>query len=138
MEFLQQNWHWAALAALSGGWLLFDGVRSGGGGTQLSAVEATLLINREDAIVLDVREQAEFAQGHIPNARSFPASDLPRRAKELEKWKNRPLILCCTSGARSGSLLNQLKKEGFDKVFNLRGGVIEWEKAGQPLSRKKK
>ena len=139
VDFLQQNWHWAALAAVSGSWLLFESVRSGAaGGSQLSAVEATLLINREDAIVLDVRDPAEFAQGHIPSARSFPASDLPRRKSELEKWKNRPLILCCGTGARSSSVLSQLKKDGFEKVFNLRGGIMEWEKAGHPLSRKKK
>lgn len=138
MEFLQQNWHWAALAAVSGAWLLVDLVRSSGGGSQLSAVEATLMINREDAIVVDVREQGEYAQGHVPNARNIPAGELSRRINELEKWKSRPLILCCGTGARSGTALAQLKKAGFDKVFNLRGGLMEWEKAGQPLSRKRK
>ncbi len=138
MEFLQQNWHWAAIAAVSGAWLLVDLVRNRNGGDQLSAVEATLLINREDAIVIDVREQGEYAQGHVPNARNIPAGELPRRSTELEKWKSRPLILCCSTGARSGSALAQLKKAGFEKVFNLRGGLMEWEKAGQPLSRKRK
>lgn len=138
MEFLQQNWHWAAIAAVSGAWLLVDLVRNRNGGDQLSAVEATLLINREDAIVIDVREQGEYAQGHVPNARNIPAGELPRRSTELEKWKSRPLILCCSTGARSASTLAQLKKAGFEKVFNLRGGLMEWEKAGQPLSRKRK
>lgn len=139
MEFLQQNWYWAAIAVVSGALLLFDLMRNRGAGSgQLSAMEATLLINREDAVVLDVRDPGEFAQGHIPNARNIAAGDLQRRSAELEKWKSRPLILCCASGARSAAAVATLKKAGFDKVFNLRGGILEWEKAGQPLSRKKK
>ena len=138
MEFLQQNWYWAALAVASGGWLSVDLIRSRGDTSQLSPVQATLLINREDAIILDVREQGDYAKGHIPNARHIPLSDFARRSAEMEKWKGHPVILCCASGARSGSAGAQLRKAGFDKVYNLRGGMMEWEKAGQPISRKKK
>ncbi|HRP96745.1 MAG TPA: rhodanese-like domain-containing protein [Rhodocyclaceae bacterium] len=135
MDFLQQNWYWAALAAASGGWLLFDVVRSWGDKTQLSPVEATLLINREDAVVIDLRDQGEYAQGHIPNARHVPLGELERRTGELEKLKPRPMIFCCASGMRSASAVSKLKKAGFEKLFNLRGGMMEWEKAGQPVSR---
>lgn len=138
MEFLQQNWHWAALAVASGGWLLFDTIRNRGDKTQVSPVEATLLINREDAVVVDVRDEAEFTRGHIPNARHLPLSDLERRSGELEKFKSRPIIIYCQSGSRSASAITQLKKAGFDKLHSLRGGLMEWEKAGQPISRKKK
>lgn len=138
VEFLQQNWYWAALAAASGSWLLVDLIRNRGDKSQLSPVEATLLINREDALVIDVRESAEFAKGHIPNARHIPLGDLARRASELEKFRDRPIILCCASGNRSSSGAATLKKAGFEKLFNLRGGLFEWEKAGQPVSRKRK
>ncbi len=138
MEFLQANWYWAALAAVSGGWLLVEMIRSAGDKTQLSPVEATLLINREDAVVVDVRDLGEYTQGHIPNARHIPLSELPKRTAELEKLKTNPLILYCASGMRSASAVSKLKKQGFDKLFNLRGGMLEWEKAGQPVSRKKK
>ena len=138
MEFLQQNWYWAALAAASGAWVLVDLARSQGDKSMLSPVEATLLINREDAIVIDVREQGEYAQGHIPNARHVPLGEISRRAGELDKFKGRPVILCCASGTRSASALSQLKKAGFEKLYNLRGGLAEWEKAGQPISRKRK
>lgn len=138
VEFLQQNWYWAALAAASGGWLLFDTIRSQGDKSALSPVEATLLINREDAVVVDVRDQGEYVRGHIPNARHMPLAELARRSGELDKVKDRPLILCCASGARSASAMAQLKKAGFEKLYNLRGGLVEWEKAGQPISRKRK
>ena len=138
MEFLLQNWIWAALAAVTGAWLLVDLIRSRGDNSQLSPVEATMLINREDAVVVDVRDVGEFSQGHIPNARNIPLSDLQRRTPELEKFKSRPLILYCASGMRSGGALAKLRKEGFEKLFNLRGGMLEWEKVGQPVSRGKK
>ena len=138
LEFLQQNWHWAALATFSGGMLLFDTIRNGARKDALSPIEATLLINREDAVLIDVRDAGEFSGGHIPNARHFPLADLERRIGELEKFKSRPLILYCASGARSNSALAQLKKAGFERIYNLRGGLQEWERTGQPISRKKK
>lgn len=138
MEFLQQNWYWAALAVASGSWLLFDFARAQGDKSQLSPVEATLLINREDAVLVDVRDQAEYAKGHVPNARHIPLADLERRSSELEKFKDRPIILCCASGNRSNAAVATLKKAGFEKLFQLRGGLLEWEKAGQPVSRKRK
>lgn len=138
MDFLQQNWHWAALAAASGGLLLSDLIRNGNRRDQLSPVEATLLINRENAVIVDVREQAEYAQGHIPNARHLPLKELDQRQGELDKLRGQPLILCCASGARSNSAAAQLRKAGFERIYNLRGGLFEWEKAGQPVSRSRK
>jgi rhodanese-related sulfurtransferase len=138
VEFLQQNWYWAALAVASGSWLLFDLARSQGDKTLVSPVEATMLMNREDAVIIDVRDQGEYARGHIPNARHIPLGELARRTSELEKLKARPLILCCASGARSAGAVGTLRKAGFEKLFNLRGGLYEWEKAGQPVSRKRK
>lgn len=136
MEFLQENWYWAALAAISGGWLLFDMIQSYGDKSQLSAIEATLLMNREDAAVVDVRDYGQFETGHIPNAHHIPIAELPKRTAELEKFKSHPLILCCASGMRSRAGMLVLKKAGFEKLYHLRGGIFEWEKAGQPIIHK--
>ncbi len=136
MEFLQQNWYWAALAAISGGLFLLESLR--GDKTQVSPAEATLLINREDAVVVDVRAQGEFDQGHIPNARHLPLADIERRSGELEKFKSRPIILYCASGNRAATALTRLRKAGFERLHNLRGGIAEWEKTNLPLSRKRK
>jgi rhodanese-related sulfurtransferase len=138
VEFLQHNWYWATLAGISGSFLLLDLVRGQSDKSRLSPVEATLLINREDALVIDIRPQGEYAQGHIPNARNIPLGELERRLGELDKLKSRPVIVCCASGTRSGSALQTLRKAGFDKAVNLRGGIFEWEKAGYPVSRKGK
>jgi len=138
VEFLQDNWYWAALAAFSGGFLLFDSVRTQGDKSSLSPVQATLKINREDAIVIDVREQNEFIKGHIPNARHIPLGAIEQRASELDAHKDKPVILCCAMGSRSASAAQTLRKLGFEQVFNLQGGMSSWQQAGQPVSTKRK
>ena len=137
MEFLEQNWYWAALAAASGGMLLFQTVK-GGSPDALTPMQATLKINREDAVVVDVRTSDEFERGHLPNATHIPLSELEGRAGEIRKMGDHPVILCCATGARSSGATKTLQKAGIASVFNLAGGIQAWEQAGQPLSRKKK
>ena len=134
MEFVQQNIMWVLLAALSGGMLLFSFFQGGGAG--ISVAEATLLINREDALVLDVRETHEWSNGHIPNARHVALGHLGTHMSEIEKFKERPVIVCCASGNRSSSACGTLRKAGFQRVFNLNGGIGAWTEAGLPVTTK--
>lgn len=136
MEFLQENWYWAAMAVVSGGLFLQSTFKPGS--KSVSPVEATLLINKEDAIVLDVRDSNEFHQGHIPNARHIPLKDLAQRLSELEKFREQTIIVNCLSGGRSAQACAVLKKEGFNQVLNLDGGISAWEQAGQPITKKRK
>jgi rhodanese-related sulfurtransferase len=135
MEFIQQNLMWVGLAAVSGGMLLWQMV-NGSGGQNISVNEATLLINREDAIIVDVRESAEWSAGHIPNARHIALGHLSSHLSEIDKFKDKPIILVCASGNRSGSGCGMLKKAGFQQVYNLSGGVGAWNGAGLPMTRK--
>ena len=135
MEFVQQNIIWVALAFISGSMLLWP-MLSGGSSEDLSPAQATLLMNREDALVLDVRESGEWSSGHIPGARHIALGQLEKRMSELEKLKDRPVILCCASGNRSSSACGRLKKGGFEKVFNLAGGISAWREASLPLTTK--
>jgi len=134
MEFVQQNIMWVMAAVISGGMLLFTFLRPGGKG--ISVTEATLLINREDAVVVDVRETSEWSSGHIPNARHIALGQLTQRIGELEKVKSKPVIVCCASGNRSSTACGSLKKAGFEKVFNLSGGIRAWSDAGLPITAK--
>ena len=135
MEFIQQNWYWAALAVVSGTLLAVTSLRGGRG---ITPAQATALINRDDAVVVDVREAGEFAAGHLINARHIPLAELEKRIGELEKFKDKPVILNCQSGSRSGAACTILRKAGFTSVHNLEGGIGAWEQAGMPISRKKK
>jgi rhodanese-related sulfurtransferase len=99
--------------------------------------EATLLINHEEAIILDVREENEYVQGHILNSIHIPLNTLSDKIARLEKYRNRPIIASCMSGNRSARACSTLKKNGFDQVHNLKGGVIAWQNANLPLTKGK-
>jgi rhodanese-related sulfurtransferase len=135
MEFLQENMVWVALACVSGGMLLWPMV-AGGNVSNLTPAEATLLMNREDALVLDVRETGEWGSGHITGARHIALGQLDKRLSELDKFKEKPIIVVCATGNRSSSACGQLKKHGFGKVFSLGGGVSSWREANLPLTTK--
>mgnify|MGYP000712206669 CR=1 FL=1 len=90
------------------------------------------------AVVIDVREAGEYNAGHLLDARHIPVGELAKRTAELEKFKDKPIILNCQSGARSASACSILSKAGFARVHNLEGGIAAWEQAGMPISRKRK
>ena len=100
MNFLIDNWMLIAVALVSGGMLLWPVIASGGGGG-VSAQQAVQLINREKAVVVDICEPEEFAQGHIGGARNVPLGQLEQRLPEVVKNKSLPLILVCATGARA-------------------------------------
>ena len=85
--------------------------------------------------VLDVRENDEFAAGHLPKARHIPLKELEARLPELAKFKEKPVIVTCRSGARSGSACRALRKAGFTQVHNLKGGVPAWQQANLPVEK---
>jgi len=135
LEFIQQNLLLVVLAVTSGVMLVATGFLRGGG-KPVSTSEATQLINREDAQVIDVRDVAEFAAGHLPGARNLQTAKFAEQTADLDKMKGKPVIVCCESGVRSAKAAKELEKLGFDRVFNLDGGVAAWRKAGLPLSTK--
>ena len=104
-------------------------------GQEVGPAEAVQLINRRDAVVLDVRNVAEYKSGHITNARHVPEAELESRAKELEKMKSKPIIVSCARGNRSAGVAGRLRKLGFNEVFSLRGGLTAWEQAHMPLEK---
>lgn len=136
MDFLQENLLLVIAAVASGAMLLWSFLSDRVSGiSQLGTLEATRLIN-DDALVLDVREDKEWAAGHIPNAKHIPLGQLSSRMNELEKYKGKPVVISCRSGHRSARACATLKKSGFENVHNLSGGIIAWEKANLPITTK--
>lgn len=99
-------------------------------------LEATQLINHQDAVVLDIREPGEIKEGRILNSVHIPLGQLQGSLGKLEKFKGRPIIASCRSGSRSGAACSTLTKHGFTEVYNLRGGIVGWQNASLPLTRK--
>ncbi len=136
IQFLQDNLLLVGLAIVTGGMLLWSFISGKVSGIpQADTLEATRLIN-QDALVLDVREDNEYAAGHIPHARHIPLGQLGSRLKELEKFKDKPILVTCRSGQRSLRACHLLKKQGFEKASNQAGGILAWEQANLPVERK--
>lgn len=133
MEFVLQN-IWLILLVVVSGFMLFGGGLFGrlSGIKQVGPQEAVLLFNHEDALVLDVREQSEWADGHIAKAKHVPLGQLKNRMGELDKFKDKPIVAVCRSGNRSRHACGLLRKAGFENVHNLAGGMQAWEQAGLP------
>ncbi|MDQ5880111.1 MAG: hypothetical protein QG584_558 [Pseudomonadota bacterium] len=135
MEFIQQNIMLVILAVASGSMLLATHFM-GAAGSQVTTTEATTMINREDAQILDVRDVSEFSTGHLLGAMNIPVAKFADRAADLAKMKDKPIIVCCETGIRSGKAVKELKKLGFERVFGLDGGMAAWAKAGLPVTKK--
>lgn len=133
MDFIKNNIMLIAVAFVSGAMLLWPYLRRGAGGPWVTTLEATQLINREDALVLDVRDPAEFAGGHMLGAKNIPVADIEKRAGEIEKQKSRPVIVLCNEGGRASKAAALLRARGFEKVVNLSGGFPAWQQAGLPV-----
>lgn len=137
MQFIQNNLSLVLLAALSGVMLLWSTFgRKLSGLKEVDVQESILLINHSDALVLDVREDKEVATGRIPNAKHIPLAQLSSRMQELSKYKDKPIVVNCRSGMRSASACRVLMKDGFSQVYNLKGGIMAWEKASMPTEKK--
>lgn len=83
-------------------------------------------------VVVDVRTPAEVARGAIPGARSIPLHLLPLSASALDK--GRPVVFYCQSGGRSSQACAYLQQQGYDKLYNLRGGIMAWVRSGLPIA----
>lgn len=134
-KFVIDNIYIVAVAFVSGGMLLWPLVKRSGAGPSVDTLQATLLMNQQDATLVDVREADEFAAGHIINARHIPLSQVEARAGEVKKNKSKPVIVYCATGVRSGAAVAALKKGGYEQVFNLAGGLSAWKQAGLPTEK---
>jgi rhodanese-related sulfurtransferase len=134
VEFVRNNLLLFVVAFVSGAMLLWPVFRRSTGGPWVNTAEATHLINREDALVVDVRDPGEYGAGHILGAKNVPLSRLDDG--ELAKRKERPVIVYCDGGERAGKAISVLKKQGFARVVNLSGGIKAWQQAGLPVEKK--
>ena len=133
--------HWDLFLALA---IILAMMFSGGLGSrlrgykQITALEAVQLLNHDDAVLVDVREDSEFNDGHIIDARHIPLGRLGERLDELEAFRDKPIVVNCRSGHRSASACARLRKNGFNSVYNLKGGIMAWQSAGLPLQKPSK
>lgn len=107
----------------------------GGGGRRVEPVQATRLINHDNAVVIDVRSDGEYAAGHIVNAINEPLGGLAQKVSKLDKYRERTIITACRNGQQAASASGILRKNGFENVFSLSGGIVAWQGASLPLTK---
>ena len=134
MKFIVDNWMLILIALSSGGMLAWPMVRGANAGS-LSAQGAVQLINRERAVVVDVREPEEFAAGHVTGAKNVPLCQLEQKLPGAVKNKSLPLLLVCASGARAQRAVAMAKKLGYEQAQAVAGGLKSWKDANLPLEK---
>ena len=136
MSFVQNNWMLIAVLVMSGGMLLWPFIqRRFSSVKDVTSTEATTLLNRRNAVLLDVREPKEFTGGRLPGAIHIPLSQLADRSTELVKLVARPVVAYCDVGRRSRGAAGMLAKAGFQEIYNLQGGIAAWKKDGMPVEK---
>jgi rhodanese-related sulfurtransferase len=135
-EFLINNLALVALFVASGMMLFWPEIMkiAGGAGAEVGTLEATRLMNEGKTLVLDVRDEKDFAAGHLPKARHIPLGELSKRLDEIAKWKARP-VLVTGKGPSASAAVRFLKRSGFENVVLLKGGVASWQQASLPLEK---
>lgn len=132
LQFVSLNWYLFGLLSLLVAVLIFHENRKAG--PTVGNQELSLMINKQDAVVVDVRPANDFKEGHIANAVNIPVDAFEKRKAELEKYKSKPVIVVCNFGQSSGGIAKKLLAEGYN-VSRLRGGMTEWTGANLPTLR---
>jgi len=107
-----------------------------GGIKIINVTDAVLLMNREACTIIDVRNEENFNEGHIPDAINIPFIKLPEEINKLKNKSKKTILLYCGSGNSSGKAMKLLSQKGFESVMSIEGGFAEWIKLQLPISQK--
>lgn len=133
LEFLAEQWILAAALLAVIIMLIMHEARKSG--PSLSPQQAINLVNSEQGVFVDLRDAATFKQGHIVDALNIPAPKLADRLAELEKYRERPIVLVCKMGQQASGAGKQLRAGNFEKVYKMSGGMMEWVNLQLPTVR---
>ncbi len=125
--------HYLLVSAFSLLLAYFFTLESRRAGTPVSPQRATNLVNREEGVIIDVRDADEFRAGHIAGSINIPASQVAERLAELDKYKDKPVILTCKAGPAASAAGKVLKSKGFTRLMRLQGGLQAWRDEKLPV-----
>ena len=129
-QFVSYQWHLFGVLALLLAALAYYESRKAG--PQVSPQQLSMLINNEDALVVDVRPSKEYKAGHIVGATNLPFNQVSNQIASLDKYKTQPIVLVCKMGQHADGVAKQFKARGFEKVYRLSGGMMEWSSSQMP------
>lgn len=128
--FISEQWVLITLLAIMLAALVY--VEKQRTGTALSLHEVTRMVNSDQAVLLDLRDNKEFSSGHIVDALNIPYAKLQDRLVELDKYKEKTIVVLDKMGQHSGTAAKQLKEKGFN-VVRMQGGMAEWQGQNLPV-----
>lgn len=133
-EFAIQHWYLWLLLVIILFLLFYEETKSARQGiSTVSPQEATTLMNREHAIVLDVRSTQLFREGHVIGALNIPAESIDERFDAIKQYRDKCVIIYCARGQQSTSVAINLKKHNFSKACVIEGGIAAWQSEGMPV-----
>ncbi|MEM1243337.1 MAG: rhodanese-like domain-containing protein [Pseudomonadota bacterium] len=133
-QFVGNHWFlWSVLVILIALFILQELQSQRSVGKRLSAQDAINLINRQNALVVDVRDKTNFLDGHVIGALNLPLKNLDKSDKKLQKYKKKPIVVMDVNGQAAVKACGQLTKDGYENVNYLNGGIRSWRQAGLPL-----
>lgn len=114
-------------------WFWFFWIEGRRGGASLSPQQATNQVNREEGLFVDLRDEDEYRQGHIAGSVNIPFAKLSERMAELNKYKEKPVVLVCKLGNTTSAAGKTLLGAGFTRVSRLQGGMQGWRNESLPV-----
>jgi rhodanese-related sulfurtransferase len=135
VSFFIENWVLIAVAITSGAFLLWPLASAGGRAGSVDSAQAVQLMNRDKAVVVDVRDAAGFASGHVIGAKNIPLADLEAKLPGAVKNKALPVIMVCANGAAANRGVAIAKKLGYENAHALTGGMGAWRTANLPVEK---
>ena len=137
MQFVIKHWALCGAFIIVAIFIAIEEMRSqGAAGGKVTSARATFLMNREEAMVIDLRDATAFREGHIINARNYPLAEFDRYQEKLETHRDRAIILVDAMGVKTAVIATRLKKAGFHHVVTLKGGMDGWRTDSMPVVRK--
>lgn len=134
IEFSLNHWDMVLALLATVAMLIFTERRKAA--PSVTPQQATVMGNDDDTLMLDIRSAADFKTGRVLNSKNIPFAELSKRMDDLQKHRDKPVVLICKTGQTAGSAANMLRKDGYEKVYRMTGGMVEWTNQGLPLARK--
>jgi len=131
IEFLGQQWMLTSGIIVC--FIVLMKYESKKGGESLSPQQMINMVNQQRAVVVDLRDKSEFSVGHIVDAINIPSASVASRMSELEQYRDRPIVIVCKMGQHSGAAGKLLTAGGFEQIYRLDGGMMEWKNMQLPV-----
>ena len=136
LEFIQNHWLLSLAGAAVLAVIIFEEIKGKVTGlSRLTVQDASLLLNREEVVIIDLRSTKDFSQGHILKSMNIPLNEFDQHLERIKPLKNQAVILVNSNDSMTSSIASKLHKNDFTRIYVLAGGINAWKEAKLPLNK---